>query len=316
MEDITLQINLSPGDVNYAELTVPDLVRKHADIKTRLLVVDCCRPQKTKLIDPDQRHPLEVFNLKVDKIVEISENLLRKGLVSKVYYLRPNDPLFKHISRKYLGNLYDCTHSAGGTANMGYWAGIELPETRYVLHYDGDMLLYQEPGFRWTDEAIRHLAADEHYLSAVPRLCPPVLDQDFLLPSLHEGRPNTSFEHYWYTDFFSTRIFLLDKHRLANYLPLPRGGLRLELLLRKYGKRAFPMDPEIVLFRSLGSHGCKRLLLKNDKAWVTHPVDKSGDYLAILPKVIDQINTGLFPEKQRGYEDMQLDAWINFDPGG
>lgn len=57
MNDITLQVNLSAGDVNYAALTVPALVQQHADIKKRLLVVDCCRPQKSRIMDPDVKIP-------------------------------------------------------------------------------------------------------------------------------------------------------------------------------------------------------------------------------------------------------------------
>jgi hypothetical protein len=55
MHDVTLQINLSPGDIAYAELTLPALVQAHrANVDEVLAIVDRCRPQKTKIVDPEQ----------------------------------------------------------------------------------------------------------------------------------------------------------------------------------------------------------------------------------------------------------------------
>ncbi|MCB9283013.1 MAG: hypothetical protein H6563_02980 [Lewinellaceae bacterium] len=52
---VTLQISLSPGDIRYAHLTVPHLLRMHPYLEKRMLVVDC-RPQKTKIFDPDKKN--------------------------------------------------------------------------------------------------------------------------------------------------------------------------------------------------------------------------------------------------------------------
>jgi len=311
-ENITLQINLSPGDVNYAGLTVPALVKQHPDIGKRLLVVDCCRPQKTKLVNPDTKYPLAAFNENVERITAISNALLKNKTVTDVYYLKPGDGLFKHLAKKYLNNVYDCTHGAGGTANMSYWAGMELPETRYVLHYDGDMLLYQKPGYLWYHEALDYLANDAKNIFAVPRLCPPVNYPIIDAPSLHEGRPFEALENYWKNDWFSTRHFLFDKQKLAPFLPLVRGQLMLELLLRKYGRRAFPLDPEIVLFRSVGGRGGKKIILKNTDAWLLHPATKPQAYLNLLPQLIEAVTNGKTPDVQRGNENINLEAWMNY----
>jgi hypothetical protein len=311
MKDITLQINLSPGDVNYAQLTVPALCKHHEIIEKKLLIVDRCRPQRTKLVDPDQRFPEEKFKLGVEEITEISENLLRRKAVTDIYYLDPNDPYIAVLSKKYLRSIYKTTHSAGGTANMSYWLAMELPQTRYVLHYDGDIVLYQKPGYNWTDEAISYMQAEPDVLMAVPRLCPP-LNKDNDIPSLHEGRPIHSYTNFWKNDWFSTRHFLLDKERLNAYLPLVRGRIMTELLLRKYGNRAFPIDPEILLHRSAAPRGAKRLVLKNENAWLLHPTDKSQAFLNILPQLIKTISMGKSPEKQRGFENIITAAWEEY----
>lgn len=308
--DITLQINISPGDINYASLTVPALVSNHLDIKKRLLVVDCCRPQSTKLFNADVKFPREIFDARVKKILTICENLLENGVVTEVYHLFPDDPIIKKLSKKYLDNLYDCTHAAGGTANMSYWAGIELSKSKYVLHYDGDIILYQKPGYSWVNEAVNLMKQLKSTIIAVPRLSPPIPNSD--LPSYQEGRKIETLDDCWLNDWFSTRHFLLDKEKLNNYLPLVRGKVKLELLLRKYGRRAFPIDPEILLFKSLSSKGCSRLMLKNANAWITHPAEKPIAFIEILKEIISEVKFGNFPDSQIGYENIQLNAWVDF----
>jgi hypothetical protein len=309
MNDVTLQINISPGDINYAHLTVPALVQQHSDVKKRLLVVDCCRPQKTKILDPDIRFPAEKFENDVETICAIANRLLANNVVSQLYFLRPGDPIIDHLSKKYLRGLYKTTHGAGGMVNMGYWVGFDKTDTKYLLHYDGDIMLYQKPGYSWLQDAKKELELNENVIMAVPRLCPPVDDD---MPSVHEGRPFKSHNGYWLNDWFSTRHFFMDIHRFEKYLPLVRGKVMIELLLRKYGNRAFPIDPEVLIFKSIGSRGGKRLILKNEDAWLLHPVNKSPAYIDNLPQIIASISAGKYPPVQRGHENLDLEAWLKF----
>ena len=309
LDDVTLQINLSPGDVNYAEQIVPKIVSNHNNIENRILIVDCCRPQKTRLINPDVRFPLNVFNKNLARIKAIAEKLLADKIVTHIYYLTPDDPIIGHLSKKYLNKLYQSTHAAGGTANMSYWAAIELCTTRYLLHYDGDIFLYQEKGYDWVQEAKSLMEKDNKIVISVPRLCPP---PTLNIPSLHEGRPFKEYQSYWLNDWFSTRQFLLDKRKFETYLPLPVGKIKFKLLLRKYLKRAFPIDPEILLFNSIGGRGGKRLVLKSTKAWIIHPLQKNDEFLKILPQILLSVEKGIFPLEQQGHEDILHDKWLLF----
>ena len=310
--DITLQINLSPGDINYAHLTVPALVEKHSAIKKRLLVVDCCRPQKTKLVDPDKKFPEQEFYKRVERIIEIANTFKRDGLFEDIYFLKKDDPLINELSKKYLRGIYATTHSAGATANMSYWAGIELVKTKYILHYDGDLLFYQKPGYFWVEDALKYLKENEKVVTAIPRISPPVNDQTFDLPSLHEDLENFSASKYWLNDFLSTRHFLMDKDKLKDYFPLLRGKFLLEIFIRKYGRRAFPRDPEIVLFKAISSRGGKRMILKNPDAWIIHPDKKNQVFLDILPQMMEVVSKGMCPEKQKGYININVEAWADY----
>ncbi len=154
--DTSLQINLSPGDVSYAERTVPDLVRAHrANMDEVFVIVDCCRPQRTKAFDPDKRVPQPAYAERAERICAIADAFRRDGLVDRVVELHPGDPLFPLIARKYLCNLIHDTHECGGTALMSYFAAFELTRSRYLLHYDADMLLFQAAGYDWSPRGSR-----------------------------------------------------------------------------------------------------------------------------------------------------------------
>ncbi|WP_443938108.1 hypothetical protein [Pedobacter sp. MW01-1-1] len=311
IQDITLQINLSPGDIDYAETTIPALIKSHENISNRLIIADCCRPQKTKLLDPDIKHPIDQFNKKVEQLINICNKFLANNLVTHVYFLFPDDPLIDKLSSKYLNGIYKTTHAAGGTANMSYWAAIEIPKTRYILHYDGDILLYQKQNYFWFNEAKNLLEKNSNCIIAVPRLCPPVsTNQD--VPSLNEGRPFLSESDFWINDWFSTRIFLLDKEKLQDYLPLVRGKILLELLVRKYAQRAFPLDPEIIMFKSIGKRNGRRLILKNENSWILHPSEKGKLFNDNIGQILEYVRLNKYPAEQQGNEELLISEWIKY----
>ena len=123
--NVTLQINLSPGDIRYAEVTVPRLIDQHRDdVAEVLLIVDCNRPGKTKIFDPDTRFTPQIFSERVAKIKGITQKLKASGAVDTVHYLEPDSSLYKEISKKYLRSLTSATHDYGGCALMAYLAGF------------------------------------------------------------------------------------------------------------------------------------------------------------------------------------------------
>lgn len=315
MRDITLQINLSPGDINYAEITVPALVKAHrSTVGSTLAIVDCCRPQRTKVLDPDERFPEPGFSQRVEQICSITDELKSKGYFDQVIYLYSDDPIIPLIQRKYLRNLVQGTHDFRGAGFMSYFAGIEIPETRYVLHYDCDMLLYQAPNYDWSLEAITLMNQYPHVIAAVPRTSPPfAIDSAHPdAPSLHEGRPFTEVEGGWLNDWFNTQCFVIDKDKLSNYLPLIQGRTFLQFLVFKYIQRTLPKSPEMMLIRQVGGSGGRRLVLKSKNAWIVHPLTKPSRYIELLPLIQQAIHAGKVPEEQKGRSNIELSAWETF----
>jgi len=314
MHDTTLQLNLSPGDIKYAHITVPALVNSHRySVREVLAVVDCCRPQKTKLVDPDKRFPELVFAQKVEKISAIVEDLKNKGYIDRVVYLTPGHPLQRTISEKYLNGYVNETHDYGGCALMSYLAAFELTTTQYIIHYDADMLIYSEPGYDWAIEAKTLIDNEPKAVAATPRISPPLPENVSVdAPSLHEERPLSSVEGGWRNDWFSTRCFLMDINKLSNYLPLMQGRLLLETALVKLLNRGYPRSPEIMLFKRIGFSGGWRLNLSSRKSWLLHPKEKPERFLNLLPQIQSSIGYGLVPKAQKGYADIDLAAWEEY----
>ena len=138
LSSVTLQINLCAGDAAYAEQMVPHLVGSHPKVAHRLAVVDCCRPQRTRIFDPDTRLPVATFAPRLARIRELAQRFQRQGLFDEIVWLEPGSPHFRPLAARYVRPWMTETHDYGGCAFMGYWAALDFPRTRFVLHYDAD----------------------------------------------------------------------------------------------------------------------------------------------------------------------------------
>jgi len=315
MGDITLQINLSPGDPKYARETVPSLVQSHRDsVGEVLLVVDCCRPQGSRIVDRERKFPKPEFEKDLGEIRSIASSFEEKGLADDVVFLERGDDIIDHISGKYLRGIISETHDFGGTALMSYLAGLEIPDAQYVLHYDGDMLLHQKDEYDWCMAAQGFMEEESKAVAATPRVSPPFATERQMgdAPSVHPGRPFEPVEGGWKNDWFSTRCFLMDKEKLAEYLPLVQGRLLLETIVGKLVRHAYPRSPEIMFFKRIGKNGGWRLNLSSEQAWLLHPNDKGKKFLELLPRMQSAISEGIVPAQQRGYANVNLEAWEHF----
>lgn len=310
----TLQINLSPGDTNYAHLTVPRLLAAHTDAAEKLLVVDVCKPPRTNLVDPEIRFPEPRYSERVATIVELAENWHREGLVDRVKILRPGDELFTKLNHKYLSGDVFQTHDYGGCALMAYWAAFELTTTDWLVHYDADMLLHQEEGYSWAAEAIPQILSNESVIAAIPRpAAPDKVSPD--APSREEAIPFETVTGGWLNFWFSTRCFLFSLKRLREQLPILRGRIRWENRFARWFNRGYPRSPEIMLFRRFSQVGKFRFVSSDRRAWLLHPVEKGPEFLELLPAMLEQVAAGKCPPLQEGRQDVQVAAWKQFVSG-
>jgi len=314
VDDVTLQINLSIGDIAYARATIPPLVEAHRkNAYEKLAIVDCCRPQKSKSGDSDRQFPLSEFNEKLNQIRYLAEELKGQGYFDRVVYFYPDDPLFPEISRKYLRNFINETHDWKGVALMTYLAAFEVSRTPFVLHYDADMFLYQAPGYDWLIEAKNIMDLDPKAVAATPRIYPPV-HSDIDPACLYLGKPMKSVKEAWYNEWFGARCFLMDLSKFKGYLPLLKGNFLLETLVRKCLHRSYPPSVELMISRCVGRNGGYKLYLKSKKAWLLHPpLSKTSRFIELLPQIQQAVSSGKAPSGQEGHENINsLSLWEEY----
>jgi hypothetical protein len=308
MTDTTLQINLSPGDADYAELTVPALLEAHPDAAERLLVIDGCKPQATGIVDPARRFPEPAFSQRLERVRTLADHWLSEGRVGRIVVLRPGDPIFRVLSRKYLRPWVRETHDYGGCALMSYLAAFELCRTRWLLHYDADMLLHQEGRFDWVGQAQGAMVDHPFVVAATPRPSPPTLEGPDA-PTNAERLPLYPHPAGWLNIWFSTRCYLFDLERFRPCLPLMQGRTYWEVLAARILRRGYPRSPEGLLCLRMAAAGRTRLALRDRRAWLLHPLQKDAAFVSALPRLLAAIHEGRCPDGQRGDTNLDLRLW-------
>ncbi len=311
MPPFTLQVNLSPGDLGYAELTVPRLVAAHPGAAERLLVVDCCRPQATRIVDPERRFARPAFDDRVAAVRGLAGRWRRSGLFDRLEFIEPGDPRLGALARRFVRPWMTETHDYGGCAFMAYWAALAAARCPLLVHYDADIVLRHPAASDWVVEAAAAMAAAPGVIAAAPRTSPPgwapapAADA----PSRHEGRPLARTPAGWLHDWFSSRCFVLDCGRLGPHLPLIGAVEGLGWRFRRLAGRGYPPSPELVLHHGLSRRGLRCLILSNPETWLLHPGVKPPDLAALLPRLFAANDAGMLPPSQRGCADIDFPAW-------
>jgi hypothetical protein len=342
---ITLQINLSAGDLTYLEQTVPALVAGHRpDVQEVIVVADACRPSSTPLLHAPSRFPPVEFKARVTRLEEMCSALLNTKTVDRVVWIRPGSPDIRALNEKYAGIDTARTHDHLGHAFTAYFLGWESARTRYVAHFDADIVLWQQAGFHWLQAAYTALAQDPTLLAASPRIAPPptgdtMVDVDAPGSGWLHSWPLERRPGGWRSPWFSTRCHLMDLDRLATVLPLrptDAGAYRraawLDRVLAPWFERglfsnattragrslrarlpAFPLPPEVLLHEHAQRSGFACLYLDDPRAWFIHPDTKPEIFLRLLPKLLATAGgRGEYPPAQRGTSGVQFAAWEAF----
>ena len=305
---ITLQINVSPGDSAYLHQTIPALISKHRDhVDEVLLILVLNRPQRTRLVDPTKRFPTPDFENRAQSVLNWARQAQSIKLVDRIEVANPSSLEAGWVYDEFLGKLISETHDYGGSALLSYFLAFSFCRTQYLLHYDADILLYQDPDFAWPLKAISALHSDPSLFSVSPRFAPPL--ELLAGPTRLSWPPFKKHPLGWTDRWFSTRCFLCEIEKISQLKPLIQGWLLLEIFVVKYMKRGFPRSPEVILSHRIKQAGGWRLILEQPEAWYLHPQTKDADFRVVLPSLIQAINKGHYPAGQAGYPDLNLDAW-------
>jgi hypothetical protein len=297
MAGVTLQINLAPPDLKHVRYTLPHQLRRWApQVDEILLTVDVHRSRgrygegweegrvglRALLDECCQAYP-RARALEVDYAQEVATRL----------------------SRAYFGGQPIPLKDYAGAPFYAYIFGIDAAQHEYVLHMDSDML-FGGGGAGWIEEAVGLLAARGDVFACNPLPGPPTADGT-LRSQVLEREPSPSLAYR--ARGVSTRILLLDRRRLRERLapitiwPAPTKRQYLQAWLDGNPPKHTLED---CISRAMAKQGLLRIdfLGAAPGMWSLHPPFRSPQFYVQLPRLIEQIETGVVPEGQRGDHDL------------
>jgi hypothetical protein len=307
----SLSIMVARTDIPFIMHTIPHLVRTcNYPFVERVLMIDTAPLSGDKLLRPGIGS--------IEQLRECCDKLLQQGIVDQVVDIDYSPEYRDKIYQKHFGGRVRPTHNYKGYPIWGTIYKIEQAKGDYMLHFDSDMLLYQKSGYSWIEEAIQILQQNPDVISVRPLSGPPNSDK-----SLHQNHPyelDASGGFYQFK-FFSSRAYLIDRHRFNKLLPLdilwrsarnPLMNLfpsKLQTPLYYYFRKGKLDSWEIMVSQKLEKTSYIRATMSSPNSWTIHPVKRGDDFIQSLPILISKIEDGYYPLDQAGHYDLRWEAW-------
>ena len=171
------------------------------------------------------------------------------------------------------------TRSSWGSL-LGWVAGIENARTDYVLHFDADILLHQEPGYCWIEAGMKLLAKDPTVIFVAPYPGPPHKDgplgqsDDMTIDLM----AISSLRFFQAEDFSSVRQNLKRSCRSGRLTSPGSGGLLMQFGM---GDALLPWEEYIT--RLLRKSAFWSADLGCPSAWAVHCPDHNANWVRRCP---------------------------------
>ena len=249
----------------------------------------------------------------VANLLIIAGRLQEGGSVSRLIKLSSADR--EHLSAKYFGNRrIKAARDLRGVPLFGWVVGLDAAETDFVMHFDSDILLHQDPQFDWIKVGMKLIEDDPSAMFVSPRPGPPTADGRLggqaVDPTL-DSQGNFRFKT------FSSRRFLVKKRRFESFLPTPAVYEPSKYsALTRLGFHGRILPWEEFVNRSLSASSFYRVHLSSREAWSIHSPAHTAEWLQALPHIIKCVEQGQYPPEQAGYYDLVLPPWLSHVPDG
>jgi hypothetical protein len=321
---VSVWILVARTDLPYMMQTIPHLMRScNYPFVERVLAMD------TVPLTGDKRYRYKTGTQ--EELESACQTLIEQGVMDKIVKIDYTPSSIAQIYQKYFGveqasRIQHLTHNWKGSTIYASLYCIEAAASDYYLHFDADMLLYQDPEFDWIAEAIR-LIDSIPYLSAMRPLSGPPHPEG----EIFQTRITKDPRGFYTRKFFSMRSYLLSRQRFAQLSPIPALWRHPPLLSRhlpqplqswsgKFERRLrgggdYSVQGSLDSFEFMVSRRFQetefvRADLLSEKAWTLHPPDHGPKFVEVLPHLIQLIESGKYPLQQAGIYDLHLDVWL------
>jgi hypothetical protein len=297
-------------DIKFMMHTIPHLVRmNNFPFCERVLAVDTAPLTGNNVNRPGVGTMAE--------LCDRTQQLLDLGAVDRVVNINYKPDYHRRVYEKHFGSPIRFTHNYKGYPILGTIFTIEEAKGDYMLHFDSDMLLHQKPDYSWIEEGIKMMEKHPELMSIRPLTGPPTSDGTLYQRFSYELDPDGFYKF----KFFSSRVYLINKKRFDQLLPLP-------IIWRSYRHKLLNKMPnswkaivnnltgksaldswEIMVSSKLEATDYFRGVLANPQGWTIHPKEHRPALIEVLPQIIARIERGEYPPEQAGFYDLKPELW-------
>ena len=144
-----------------------------------------------------------------------AQQLLNDKVVDRIVDVNYDPPFQAQVYQKHFGSQLRSTHNYKGYPILGSIFTIEDAKSDYMVHFDSDMLMYQNENYSWIKDSIQLIEDYPELISTRPLTGPPTQTGNFKLQSqLHPQ----SQQFYQYK-FLSSRVYLIKRQKFDQLLP-------------------------------------------------------------------------------------------------
>jgi hypothetical protein len=295
---VTFQVSLAPADVPHAsDLLAHQLRQWGGQVAEILCVLDLKR---------SGGRFGESWRSRVPKLIELVDSACEPYPHARWIEVDYRGPARQAVGDRFFGGRRPPEKDFRGGPYYSYFFALHEATNDLVFHSDADML-YGGGSQTWIPEAVAVLRERPSVFVCSPLPGPPVTEGE---PA---GSPHATREAFgslaYSFDYFSTRLFLVDRRQLAALGPLP---LRRKLygrrnLISARVRRASVFDlPERLISDVMQQHGLRRFdfLGSAPGMWSIHPDERSRRFYESVPSLVRRVEAGDVSDPQRGRYDV------------
>ena len=291
--DYTLSILAGTRDVNFLESMVRHISAVEKRATWKQLVIDGLSPQDSQ----------------TNTLRDLARSLQERNLINEILELNSSDERYIVTARSCFGKTKVPARDFRDVPLLAWAFGLDVAPKDWVVHYDCDNLVYQEAEFSWVEEGIRLMESAPEVLFVAPLPGPPTFDGHISQPGETMRRDERGFFAF---KTFSSRCFLTNKQRLKQILPLQlEHASRRHRIQSLLPGRSSVWNWEYCVSQALKKSQFERVHLSSPQSWALHCPDHGPQFQRQLPKLIAQVEAGIFPANQAGKYDLDLTLWAD-----